>query len=217
MAQSPKIKTTLFIVCLAVFSIWGIKYFLWGNVTTVNAETARQKGNPDAPVKIIEYVDLQCPACAYGALQIHKYLEQYPDKIFLQVKFFPLGGHMHSLLATKFAYCTASEGKFWEFFELALKDQRKWSDLTDAQPAFIQMVESIGLKPDKILACTSKDELRSAILAEKDAGTTLGIKSTPTYFINGTMFVGVKPMTDEVDRLLGVKSEPQPAAVGQAQ
>ena len=209
MAQSPKLKVTLLIVCLAVLCVSGVKYFMWNKAKAVNVASARQKGNPQAPIKIIEYVDLQCPACAYGALKIHDYLEQYPDKIYLEVKFFPLGGHMHSLIATKFAQCAANEGKFWPFFELIFKEQRKWSGLMDAQPAFVEMVESIGLNPDQVIACTQKDELRSSILAEKDAGTSLGIKSTPTYFINGVMFVGVKPMTDELDRILGVKKEPQ--------
>lgn len=207
MTQSPKLRITLLIIFLAVLCVSGVKYFMWNKAKAVNVATARQKGNPQAPVKIVEYMDLQCPACAYGALQLHKYLDQYPDKIYLEIKFFPLGGHRHSLTATKFAHCAANEGKFWPFFELVLQDQRKWSDLMDAQPAFVEMIKAVELNPDKIIACTSKDELRLKILAEKDVGVSLGIQSTPTYFINGVMFVGVKPMLDELDRILGVKKE----------
>ena len=208
MIQPSKIKITLLIVLIAVASISVVKYMMWSKTKTSAAATARQRGNPQAPVKIVEYVDLQCPACAYGALQIHQYLDQYPQKIFLEVKFFPLGGHMHSLEATKFAQCAADQGKFWSFFEMVFQEQRKWSELIDAQPAFVEMIKAIGLNPDKVVSCTSKDELRIKILAEKDVGTSLGIKSTPTYFINGTMFVGVKAMMDEVDRILGVKTKP---------
>ena len=210
MAHQARLKITVLIVLIAVASISVVKYVMWHKTKAGAVVTARQKGAPNAPVKIIEYVDLQCPACAYGALQLHQYLEHYPDKIFLEVKFFPLGGHMHSLSATKFAQCAANEGGFWQFYEMAFHEQRRWSELIDAQPAFIEIIKTIGLNPDRVVACTSQDEIRLKILAEKDAGTSLGIKSTPTYFINGAMFVGVKAMMDEVDRILGVKTTPVP-------
>lgn len=207
MTKSPKLKVAFLIILIAVGAIFAAKSVLWkGNVGA--SVIARQKGNPQAPVKIIEYVDLQCPACAYGALQIHQYLELYPDKIFVEVKFFPLGSHVHSLTATKFAQCAAQEGQFWPFFDTVFANQRQWSELMDAQPAFVQIIEDIGLNADKVVACTANDELRIKILQEKDSGVALGIKSTPTYFINGKMCVGVKEMMEEVDRLLGVKTTP---------
>ncbi len=86
----------------------------------------------------------------------------------------------------------------------------------DAQPAFVDMIKNIGLDTDKVIACTAKEEIRTKILEEKDAGASLGIKSTPTYFINGKMFVGVKPMMEEIDRILGVKTTPVPQRVESA-
>lgn len=208
MSSSPKFKVAILIFLVAVGAIVGIRYVMWSKVRTDAVATARQKGNPQAPIKIVEYVDLQCPACAYGSIQIDQYLKQYPEKIFLEIKFFPLGNHMHSLLATKFVRCAAEEGQFWPFLELIFRSQRRWMSLMDAQPAFVDMVKSVELDTDKVIACTAKDEIRTKILEEKDAGTSLGIKSTPTYFINGKMFVGVKPMMEEIDRILGVKTTP---------
>jgi protein-disulfide isomerase len=207
MAQSSKLKVALLIITVAVVAIFAAKTFLWKGEVGASA-AARQKGNAQAPVKITEYVDLQCPACAYGSLQIEQYLQLYPDKIFVEIKFFPLGSHAHSLTATKFALCAAEEGQFWPFFETVMAGQRQWSGLMDAQPAFVQIIEDIGLKADKVIACTVRDELRTKILTEKDGGAALGIKSTPTYFINGKMVVGVKEMMAEVDRILGVKTTP---------
>lgn len=201
---------------VAVVSIVGIRFVMWSKSKTEAVAAARQKGNPQAPIKVVEYVDLQCPACAYGSLQINEYLKQYPDKIFLEIKFFPLGNHTHSLIATKFARCAAEEGKFWPFLDLIFDSQRRWSPLMDAQPAFVDMIKNIGLDADNVVACTAKDEIRTSILEEKDAGSSLGIKSTPTYFINGVMFVGVKPMMEEIDRILGVKTTPVPQRVESA-
>lgn len=213
MSISPKLKIAVLIVIVAVVSIVGIRYVMWSQGKMGAAATARQKGNPNAAIKIVEYVDLQCPACAYGSKQINQYLGQYSDKIFIEIKFFPLGGHAHSLNATKFARCAAEEGQFWPFLERTFESQKSWSSLMDAQPVFVDIIKNIGLDPDKVIACTAKDETRTKILEEKDAGASLGIKSTPTYFINGKMFVGVKPMMEELDRILGVKTTPVPQEV----
>ncbi|MBP6343218.1 MAG: thioredoxin domain-containing protein [Candidatus Omnitrophica bacterium] len=207
MAQSSKLKITLLIVVVAVVAVFAAKSFLWkGEIGSSSA--FRQKGNAQAPVKIVEYVDLQCPACAYGSLQIENYLQLYPEKIFVEIKFYPLGMHVHSLIATKFALCAGRAGQFWPFFETVMANQKQWISLMDAQPAFLQIVEDIGLNKNDVIACTVQDELRTNILTEKDAGSALGIKSTPTYFINGKMIVGVKEMMEEVDRILGVKTTP---------
>lgn len=210
MAQSPKLKIAVIIILSSVLLVVGLRHFFWKNVKVAGVSDYRHKGNPDAPIKLIEYIDLQCPACAYGALQIQKYMEQHPNKIYLEVKFYPLGGHLHSMTATKFVHCAGEQGKFWPFFQLVLKQQRKWSDLMDAQPAFVEIAQNIQIDENKTVLCTAKDDLRVKILEEKDAGTALGIKSTPTYFINGKMFVGVKTMMEEVDRLLGIKTVPDP-------
>ena len=61
----------------------------------------------------------------------------------------------------------------------------------------------LGLKLNQLESCLTKDDVRKKILAEKDAGQALGIQSTPTYFVNGKMLVGVKLMEAEVERLLG--------------
>ncbi len=206
MAQSSKIKVAVIVVVSAVLLVGGLRYFLWDKFTKTDVAEFRHKGNPTAPIKVVEYVDLQCPACAYGTLQIQKYLEQHPNQIYLEIRFFPLGGHMHSMAATKFAHCAGVQGKFWPFLNLVFKQQRKWSDLMDAQPAFVEIMKSIELDSDKAIACTADDALRVKILQEKDEGTSRGIKSTPTYFINGKMFVGVKDMMTEIDRILGIKT-----------
>ena len=208
MAQSKKLLMTVLIIAVAVGVVAGVRYFAWQKVKTSDFAAFRHIGNPEAPIKITEYIDLQCPACAYGSLQLQKLMEQNPNKIYLELRFYPLGGHLHSLTATKFALCAGQQGKFWPFVHLVLERQRKWSELMDAQPAFLEVVEDIQVNSNAVLSCIADDNLRVKILEEKDAGAALGIQSTPTYFVNGKMFTGVSNMMDEVYRLLGI---PKPA------
>lgn len=208
MVQSKKIILTVLIICAIVGLVAGIRLFAWKKMAPADFVAFRHTGNPEAPIKITEYIDLQCPACASGSQQLQKLMEENPGKIYLELRFYPLGGHRHSLTATKFALCSGKQGKFWPFIHLILQRQRKWSELMDAQPAFLEIVNDLQINSEAVLACVGDDDLRVKILEEKDAGAALGIKSTPTYFVNGKMFVGVSTTMDEVYRLLG---KPKPA------
>ena len=194
---------TILIIMVAVGLIGGIKYFKWSQKGAGKTALARVIGNPNASLKIIEYVDFQCPACATGAADIKKYMSAFPDKIYLEVKYYPLGGHMHSMHAAKFAECAARQGKFWPFYELVFERQPKWRDLFDAYPVFEEIAKEIGLHEGQLQACVASDDVREKIIKEKDEGTALGVKSTPTYFINGQMMVGPKPMKEAVEKELG--------------
>lgn len=205
--RSSKPIVAAVICAVAVGLIFLAKVVLWGGAGRFDPDAQRVKGDPKAAVHIVEYLDFQCPACAYGAKQLHRYLEVFPGKISIEVKYFPLGGHVHSLQATKFAECSARQGKFWPYFDLVFERQKQWVELFDAQPAFIQIATDIGLNLNQLKSCVAKDDVRKKILAEKDAGQALGIQSTPTYFVNGKMFVGAKPMMEEVERLLGAPKE----------
>lgn len=213
MAQSQKVKVTLLIICLAAALVVGIRYFAWNKGQTLDPAVFRQQGDPQSPVKITEYIDLQCPACANGSHQLQTMIDEHPKKIYLELRFHPLGSHVHSMTATKFALCAGQQGKFWPYMHLILKRQKVWSELTDPKPALLEAVKDIQLNESAVLACTEEDELRVKILEEKDAGAALGIKSTPTYFINGKMVVGVSPMLEEVSQLLGIPKPEQPAVL----
>jgi protein-disulfide isomerase len=210
-AKKPsKQAITVVIVLAAVILVVGIKYFKWRQGGPGQVVAARVFGRPDALVRLTEWVDFQCPSCAAGAVDLKKYMKTYPDKFYVEVKYFPLGGHLHSLEAAKFAECSARQGKFWPFYDLVFERQPQWRDLFDAHPVFEQIVQDIGLDQKKIDACVATDEIREIVLKEKDQGQALAVQSTPTYFINGKMVVGPKDMRDEVNKLLAPALAPPP-------
>jgi protein-disulfide isomerase len=203
-----KQTATIIIIVTAVLLIAGVRFFKWGQGGAGESARARVAGNPKASLRIVEFVDLQCPACAVGAADLKKYLAAFPE-----VKFFPLGGHMHSLIATKYTECAARQGKFWPYFDLVFERQARWRDLFDAHPVFDEIAKEVGLNDGQLRACLDSDEVREKILSEKDEGASRGVKSTPTYFINDKMVVGPKLMREEVEKTLGVKTESAPATV----
>lgn len=75
------------------------------------------KGNPDAKIKMIEFVDFECPLCNKAFLTIEALLVKYGDKISLEYRSFPLPYHTDARKAAEAALCAGEQGKFWEMHD----------------------------------------------------------------------------------------------------
>lgn len=75
------------------------------------------KGNPDARIKMIEYVDFECPQCNRAFPTIEALLDKYGDKISLEYRSFPLPYHKNAQKAAEAALCAGEQGKFWEMHD----------------------------------------------------------------------------------------------------
>ena len=172
----------------------------------------RVKGNPQASMKIVEYIDFQCPACAMGSQFLKEAIDQYPSQIFLEMKYFPLPMHTHAYTAARYAECAAREKKFWPFQDLLIARQDQWKRLIDATPAFVQMAQEIGLNVDQITSCVKEESVTTTIINDKAEGDKRGVKSTPTYFVNDEMIVGAPDLIKRINKNIGpvVQSAPNP-------
>lgn len=204
--QPPKIskkKFTLILILVVAAAILGLRGYLESSRSLNQGVGARAKGNPKAAIQIIEYIDFECPACAVGAKQLKEYFIQYPDKIYLEMRYFPLSNmHRHAVQAARYAQCSARQGKFWPLHDLLIERQNEWKGLTNADPAFMQMAKEVQLDMKSLEVCLQDENIVKMIFEEKDKGSSLGIQSTPTYFVNGEMIVGVKSLTDKLLPLL---------------
>lgn len=160
---------------------------------------SRIKGNPNAKIKIIEYVHYGCPACAVGSAVLQSFLKQYPDKIFVEMRYFPFG----EIPAAQYAECAAQQGKFWEYHDLLMGQQKDWLRLSDPVPVFKTMAQSTGLDMNRLDRCVASEQTSKTVAAVKSSGESLGVKSTPTYFINGQMLVGAGTIEAKLKELLG--------------
>ena len=204
MAQAKKLKATIFLVVVAVALVFVLKnsWFISGH-QSVSVSNLRSKGNSRAAVQIVEYIDLQCPACANGAVILRDLMGRFPDKIHIQIKYFPLVTvHAHSIRSAVFTDCAALQGKFWPFYDRLMDRQGLWSKLPVADPEFYNIATEVGLDRQTLETCVADPKIPERIYKDKEAGSSLGIQSTPTYFINGKMVVGTKLLQEELNRLL---------------
>jgi len=207
MPKFSKKQITLFLIILCVSIIFCLRFFSESSRPDVqDLALARIKGQAQAPIHIVEFIDFQCPACARGSQYLKGIMQEYPGQIRLEMKYFPLRMHRHGLISARYAECAARAGKFWPFHDQLLAKQGQWKILINAKPAFDLMAQDVHLNLSKLQSCLKDKEVDNFIYANKSEGKALGVKSTPSYFINGEMVVGGKSLTDKLTKLLGQKT-----------
>jgi len=194
-----KLQLTLVVVLVLAGLIAGAKILGAPKKAPINWSMARVKGNPDSKVKIVEFIDFQCPACAVGVEYLKTLFDRHPDDIYLQVRYFPLTNmHHHAMISALYSECAARQGKFWALDDLMMSQQSQWAQLISPEPVFQSMAQQVGMNIDQLNTCLASDEARKVINDEKSLGQSLGIASTPTYFINNKMVVGTKSLQEEL-------------------
>jgi protein-disulfide isomerase len=150
------------------------------------ATPAHKLGPDSAPVKLEEFGDFECPPCG----MVHPILEQmhneFGDQLQIIFREFPLTAlHRHAVTAASAAEAAGIQGKFWEMHDLIYEHQADWKAQFDVRPIFEGYAQQIGLNIDKY-----KSDLNGQVVAERlfqdgKRGHALGVKGTPTIFING--------------------------------
>jgi protein-disulfide isomerase len=148
-------------------------------------------GPADAPVTIVEFGDLECPACKAAQPQLKKLLDEEP-KAKLVFQNFPLESvHKWALLGAKYVDCVSRESndKTFQFISTVYEHQGEITAET-AEAKLKEYVKEAGASPEAVAACVAKPETEKRVRESIDLGTKLGVNSTPTFFINGRKVVG---------------------------
>jgi predicted DsbA family dithiol-disulfide isomerase len=146
------------------------------------------KGNPKAPVTIIEFSDYECPFCKRVEPTVEQVLKTYgPDKVRFAYRNFPLPMHTNARPAAEAAGCANEQGKFWEYHEKLMAA----SDLSPDN--FKKLAGEVGMDAKKFDDCLAAQKFKDAIDKDVEAGEAAGVNGTPAFFINGRMLDGAQP------------------------
>ena len=149
------------------------------------------RGNPAAPVTVVEFSDFQCPFCVRARPTVVRVREAYGDKVRWVFRHFPLAFHEQAEKAGEAAACAGDQGKFWEMHD------RLWTTNSKLQvPDLKADAAALGLDTASFDRCL--DSGRHAGLVEKDmeAGSSYGVSGTPAFFVNGRPLVGAQPFEE---------------------
>ncbi len=153
-------------------------------------------GNKNAPVVIIEYGDFQCPACgAYHPL-VKEVIGMYPVDVAFVFRHFPLvESHQKALVSALVAEAAGAQGKFFEMEDLLFSNQQQWT-AGDHEAAFRQYADSLSLDLAQFEADRAREDLRTKIMDMRAAGFKIGVRATPTFFINGEKIVNPRTVDE---------------------
>lgn len=144
------------------------------------------KGNQAATVKLVEYSDFQCPACA-KYYQLIKQLEgEFGDRVAFVYRHYPLYQiHPNADIAARAAEAAGIQGRFWQMHDLLFDRQGSWSALLNPKSTFEEYAAEIGLDVAKFTIDLESESLRKEVASDYQRGARINVKGTPTFVING--------------------------------
>jgi protein-disulfide isomerase len=155
-------------------------------------------GNPAAPVQVVEFSDFSCPYCA-------TFHQAARDSLFAtfvaegQVRWISLpyvsGLYPHSRPAAAAAWCAGLEGRFEALSDLLYRHRGRWvgGARGEALEAILALGREAGLDPEALRRCVDAPDTRDRIRRVRRLAREVGVRGTPTYFIDGFPAMGALP------------------------
>ncbi len=186
-------KNPWIIIGVIVAVLFGGAIWYSGTATEANNEgveiIVNVKGNPAASVTLVEYSDLQCPACAAFQPVVSQLLEEYGESIRFEYKHFPLPIHSYAVQAAVAAEAAGQQDKFFEYHDLLFENQQTWASSRTPNTFFLQYASELELDMDLFRQHMNASMLRDKVKSELDEGRALAVTGTPTFFLNGQRMV----------------------------
>ena len=154
-------------------------------------DPARVRGNPKAPVMIVEFADFQCPYCRAAESTLDNVFAKYKGQVAISYRDFPLSSiHPYAQEAAEAARCAEEQGKFWQYHDLLFANQDKLD-----HSGLLQEAHSLNLDEKQFGACLATQKYKAQIDADELAGRNAGVNGTPGFFVNGVFLNGALPQS----------------------
>jgi len=165
----------------------------------ISRESSRPfAGSPDGVIQVMEFSDLQCPACRAAHTKVTlPLLEQYGNVVRFEYKHFPLQSHRFAMDAAQASECAADQGKFWEYVGKVFEHQDSLGF-----DSIVAWAGELGLDVDLFERCWKSRAKKGIALSDYREGRELGVRGTPTFFVDG-----VEVGTDQLIQAIGQRLE----------
>jgi protein-disulfide isomerase len=158
------------------------------------------RGENDAKVTIVVWSDFQCPFCSQLETTLEEIRKIYGSRVRIAWKNLPLAFHQNARPAAEAAMAACEQGKFWEMHDLLFANQNRLD-----RARLDRFAEQLHLDVRRFGAAMDSHQFKAAIDADIAAGARLGVRGTPTLFINGEIVMGAEPLEglkSKIDRAL---------------
>jgi protein-disulfide isomerase len=154
----------------------------------VSADDDPFLGTDGAPIEIIQFAEFQCPYCGKVGDTMEKLLAEYPGKLKIVYRDFPLGFHDRAIPAAIAANCAGEQDKYWEMHGVLMQNQTKLQD-TD----LAGFAKEIGVDMATWTTCLKDPAQEAEVNKDMEDASAVGVTGTPAFFINGVLLSGAVP------------------------
>ena len=147
-------------------------------------------GSENAPITIIEFSDYECPYCRQWHSEVYSQLiDTYGDQIRFVYRDFPLESiHPNANSAAEAANCAHEQGVFWDYHDMLFSNEKGLGST-----AYLEYASQLEIDQAAFQECIETNRYKSEVQADFEFAADLGVRSTPTFFINGIAVVGAQP------------------------
>ncbi len=139
---------------------------------------------------VVEFGDFQCPACGYSEPTVQQVLATYPNDVALVFVNMPLRMHENALRAAQAFLAAARQSKAWEMHDQMFAHQQALSD------ADLDLyAQGIGLDLVQFDIDRASPEVADQVAQDRALADSLGVNTTPTFYIGGYWLVGSQPFS----------------------
>lgn len=157
---------------------------------SITPEHFPMKGNPDAPITVVEFSDFQCPFCKLAAKTLWPALNEYRQQIRFVFVNFPMDNscntklqqpmHQSACVAARGGICAQQLGKFWQYHDALFADQKAIN-----REMVVAQAKALGADPAAFAACLDAPETEQILQQHLALGQQVQLPGTPAIFING--------------------------------
>jgi protein-disulfide isomerase len=164
--------------------------------TLIRAETPRILATiqSSTTVSIVEFADLECPACAMLHPNIKQVLAKHTSDVNYYYRTVPIHAGSHEVAT--YALAAGKQGKFFEFADVVFSKQPTWSIMTNRTKAFEEYAAIAGANVEQLRKDLSDATIKRVLADDKADALSMGINSTPTLIINNRVVKGVTSVAE---------------------
>ena len=190
--EARKRTTALLIGAFVLVAAILLIYFLPRLLNTTKVEgyanqTGQSVGDPNAPVKVVEFSNFGCSHCRTFALETEEqFVKDYVDtgKVYFTYNVFQFNED-ETFKAAEAAYCAGEQNRFFEMQKLLFENSTFAGAFADS--SITSYAKQLGLNTTEFNQCLDTDAQLANIRSDTANARALGVTGTPMFDVNGTI------------------------------
>jgi len=148
------------------------------------------KGPTTAKVTVVEFGDMQCPACGSVEPLVEQLIAKHPNDVQFVFRQFPLVSvHKNAQISAQAVEAAASMNidTFWKLHNYLYANQPDWSELSNADvlKKFGEYADKLQIDKVELMKRIESQEVKDKIATDVGDANKLGVDGTPTFYVNG--------------------------------